>query len=456
MVYSGEENGDTTGAVFINDQINGHEFEYGTRVRYGIVGYVFNPFAPDGKKVISNADEMPIATIIFLPNDFTGYLDITHEEGTGSGEIFVEVFDASKLNNDQYRLSFDWNSDSSAVIGQLFNVSEEIFIDKEIEFKRGGTTYKNFLDQGFKITINDYFGFYDWSYEGDPWISGVNWGGDHFYGGADNGANFFGSTLGPGDLETVQMFFQDSSDVLANGYSSTGAVYRRDLSYAHAGSGELPFAAYDMSDTLNPRQLNICFVEDDNYATANKVWDLGWNGGGDPYDYGSREFLFIMSSTYNEGVDYNDNNWGPDADVYYAIWPKLRNGYNYLQAPFTLNFITGQPYGYESKDVFQFTAKLDIPKSGPEFEPEVFMLAQNYPNPFNPVTTIAFNLTANTHVVVEIFNILGQRIETLVNEPLQSGPHYIQWNAIYNASGIYFVRLRAQGRSEMKKIMLLK
>ena len=77
-------------------------------------------------------------------------------------------------------------------------------------------------------------------------------------------------------------------DVSSHGYISKGAVYRRDKGYEYEGTGELPIAAYDISDPDNPRRLNICFVEDDNQegVTANLIWDMGWTGSEFPGDRG--------------------------------------------------------------------------------------------------------------------------------------------------------------------------
>lgn len=88
--------------------------------------------------------------------------------------------------------------------------------------------------------------------------------------------------------------------------------------------------------------------------------------------------------------------------------------------------------------------------------PEKFALDQNYPNPFNPVTTISFNLPEAMDVSLEIFNILGQKVTTLVSAQMQSGHHSVKWNASNLPSGIYVYYLNAGKYSESKKMMLLK
>jgi hypothetical protein len=98
--------------------------------------------------------------------------------------------------------------------------------------------------------------------------------------------------------------------------------------------------------------------------------------------------------------------------------------------------------------------------------PKEYALYQNYPNPFNPTTSIKFALPVESKVSAEIYNILGQRVATLVNGVLNAGYHTIEWNGT-NASGqsmgsgVYFVRLSAEGKdsrkfTEVKKLLLLK
>ena len=89
-------------------------------------------------------------------------------------------------------------------------------------------------------------------------------------------------------------------------------------------------------------------------------------------------------------------------------------------------------------------------------EPFAFALEQNYPNPFNPSTTINFTLGHSSLVKLTIFNILGQRVGTLVNSQLEAGPHSVKFNASNLASGVYFYRLEAGSFQSNKKMLLLK
>ncbi len=93
--------------------------------------------------------------------------------------------------------------------------------------------------------------------------------------------------------------------------------------------------------------------------------------------------------------------------------------------------------------------------------PEGFELAQNYPNPFNPTTTIDFSLPEAQHVTLEIVNIQGQVVRTLVDDVRSAGDHSVEWDATSDngnrvASGVYFYRLSAGDHVASRKMTLLK
>ncbi|MFA8344373.1 MAG: T9SS type A sorting domain-containing protein [Rhodothermaceae bacterium] len=96
-----------------------------------------------------------------------------------------------------------------------------------------------------------------------------------------------------------------------------------------------------------------------------------------------------------------------------------------------------------------------------ENTPKGFVLSQNYPNPFNPSTTIKYTLPQEANVVVEIFNINGQRITKLVDETQSAGEHKVVWNSVNDrgskvSSGIYFYRIKAGDFVQTRKMSLLK
>lgn len=112
----------------------------------------------------------------------------------------------------------------------------------------------------------------------------------------------------------------------------------------------------------------------------------------------------------------------------------------------------------QADEVFSVTFTLD---GGTNIEgengfPTAFALAQNYPNPFNPTTNIEFTLPQTTDVTLEVFNLQGQKVATLVNSTMPAGSHVAQFNAENLSSGIYLYRLTAGSFMQTNKMLLVK
>ncbi|SYZ71803.1 hypothetical protein TRIP_C10002 [Candidatus Zixiibacteriota bacterium] len=111
---------------------------------------------------------------------------------------------------------------------------------------------------------------------------------------------------------------------------------------------------------------------------------------------------------------------------------------------------------------------VEIPMDNPNppIVPTTFMLYQNYPNPFNPTTTIEFDIAGTgggvtNNAKLKIYNILGQQVRTLVDGAMVPGRHTVIWDGTDQgghgvATGIYFYRLEVGGKSQTKKMLLVK
>ncbi len=93
--------------------------------------------------------------------------------------------------------------------------------------------------------------------------------------------------------------------------------------------------------------------------------------------------------------------------------------------------------------------------------PTNFALNQNYPNPFNATTEITFNTEITSNVTLEVYNIAGQKIKTLVDGQYAAGSHNVVWNGANDAgtvvsSGVYFYKLNVDNQSETRKMVLIK
>ena len=93
---------------------------------------------------------------------------------------------------------------------------------------------------------------------------------------------------------------------------------------------------------------------------------------------------------------------------------------------------------------------------GPSALPGRFQLRQNYPNPFNPTTAISFETPLRQPVELDVFNVLGQKVTSLVNQELPAGRHTVVFDGSGLASGVYLYRLKAGSNKETRKMVLLK
>ena len=103
-------------------------------------------------------------------------------------------------------------------------------------------------------------------------------------------------------------------------------------------------------------------------------------------------------------------------------------------------------YSYRLKQIdfdgtFQYSDVVEVEIAAPK----EFSLEQNYPNPFNPSTNISFKLAVDSKVSLTVFNVLGEKVEQLLNGNLSAGTHKINFDASNLQSGVYFYKLNAVG-----------
>ncbi|MCC5940835.1 MAG: T9SS type A sorting domain-containing protein [Balneolaceae bacterium] len=104
---------------------------------------------------------------------------------------------------------------------------------------------------------------------------------------------------------------------------------------------------------------------------------------------------------------------------------------------------------------FVITTDQVLETGGPEL-PLVFNLAQNYPNPFNPSTIISYELPETSDVRLEVFDLTGRQIATLVEGQVQAGSHRVTFDAGNLSSGVYLYRLQAGNQIFTRKLTLIK
>ena len=115
-----------------------------------------------------------------------------------------------------------------------------------------------------------------------------------------------------------------------------------------------------------------------------------------------------------------------------------------------VNFIQGEALIYTSDALIALDLNLTTEIT------LIYELSEAFPNPFNSVTKILFSLPDPTKVSLQVFDVSGRLIETLVNDLQLEGQHSIIWNGRNASSGVYLVRMEASGFKDVRKVVLVR
>ena len=167
----------------------------------------------------------------------------------------------------------------------------------------------------------------------------------------------------------------------------------------------------------------------------------------------------------DNGLFSYQNNYGDENDL---LVDKFVGTYNQANAGETI--ILGFPlYACESDEVRAFIttvmeeifAEEIVDTNDNTIESSSVIVYQNYPNPFNPATNLSFSLKERENVKISIYNLKGQKINSIVDQEFSSGRHNIVWNGKNDehkevSSGVYFYRIETESEIKTKKMLLLK
>jgi Zn-dependent metalloprotease len=182
-------------------------------------------------------------------------------------------------------------------------------------------------------------------------------------------------------------------------------------------------------------------------------------------NFGQTETIFNVSSKTialdecTEIVAFPDPEYGniaPGESSLGSLGIRIR--FNECPAPAEISFV--QNIYSDDKLFWNDTFTVDIVAAIADLKttvPAQFTLSQNFPNPFNPTTIINFELPITNNVELSIYNLVGQKVATLVNEQKKAGSHQVEWDASKFSSGVYYYILRTNlGFVQTRKMVLLR
>jgi len=156
--------------------------------------------------------------------------------------------------------------------------------------------------------------------------------------------------------------------------------------------------------------------------------------------------------------------YDPDGDLFAVQWPlpeDLTYSNSSLMTAGTDGFPLGDLNWYPDKKAEWEEMQTAVSFKDKVKTPRDFKLYQNYPNPFNPETRIRFSLAKREHVKLVVYNMLGQKVKTLLNKVKPAGNYSVSWNGLDEngnklSSGIYYYRLETGTSSATRKMVMLK
>jgi hypothetical protein len=330
--------------------------------------------------------------------------------GTGDGKVSINVIDPSQLTGQTYRVSFDV-IDSVTKRFSVYNVSTSSAVLSLIPFAGDGG--EGPLFNGLRIGITDYI---EPTHNTDStgWIKG--------------NSTLFTKVILP-------EVFMPAETIVATPEAAdyeiriSDTIVDTSMAYLESVPTPMYFTVYNTSM---------------NRKTPVVLSELAPNG---KLSFGDDLYFFKKDLSGNDVLTWEVFIDGELSSVEPAAGDIYRIA--------TLKPIT-------KDDLFEFTATATS-VSGQPGMPDRFALSQNYPNPFNPATAIDYSLPSSSVVTIQIFDLLGREVATLVKERLAPGQYRAVWNATAFASGVYFYRLTAvpvnstkPNFTQVKKLVLMK
>ena len=260
------------------------------------------------------------------------------------------------------------------------------------------------------------------------------------------------------------MYFEEVGESGAVAYH-VSAVYEEDGTGTESEANsetvtvDLQNAAPTASMLVAPENESVITLTPENVAGSDLF--LGWSPSTDADGEQVEYHLSLQTTAGNIDTVLTGANLAiPYSDLYAFITDSA--GLTQLHVSWNIHTTDGWDVTPSSNGPWTFTMDAGwMLSTEEELLPEVFALHNNYPNPFNPITNIRYDIPEVSDVRIDIYNLAGQRVRTLVSREHQPGRYRIKWNATNDfgspvASGMYIYRIHAKDFVSVKKLLLMK
>ncbi|OQY70307.1 MAG: hypothetical protein B6D44_16065, partial [Ignavibacteriales bacterium UTCHB2] len=250
----------------------------------------------------------------------------------------------------------------------------------------------------------------------------------------DNGGTVVAATPSWTDVVTINF-------TTINPSGNAGLIWQKSSTFIFDGDNTTLWINGTFTDE-NTSPLPVELSSFTGKADGNKSIDLNWVTKTEVSNYGFNIERKINEDEWNT-IGFVEGNGNSNS-------PKQ---YSYTDNDL---FAGGSKFQYRLKQIdtdgkFEYSDVVEV-----DVLPTKFELSQNYPNPFNPSTTIQFSLPKATQLKLNVYNMLGQLVETLAEGTYEAGYYKINFNASSLPSGMYIYRIESSDFVQVRKMLLIK
>ncbi len=332
----------------------------------------------------------------------------TYDGNNNLTELLLQTWDGSAwVNSGKYSYAYDGNNNQTELLFQTWDGSAWVNFNKGLLTYDGNNNQTELLFQTWdgSAWINSYK--YSYTYNEDNILIeslGQSWNGSTW---VNSGKSLY---TYDGNNNLIELLSQT--------WDGSGWVNAYKQSYTYDGNNNLTEKlgqSWEGSAWVNSSKISYTYDVNNNLT---EELTQSWDGSGWVNNY-----KFFYNYDGNNNLTERIQQWWDG-----SAWVDIIKGiYSYI--------LTG---------IEQF-----------EDEVSTYSLSNNYPNPFNPSTKIKYSIPQSSNVTIKVFDILGNEIETLVNEEKPVGSYEITWYAANLPSGVYFYTINAGSFIETKKMILL-